>query len=145
MHQSFLRSRVFPSLIELQSATVVEILILAMVLYPETLRAAQNQIDKVVGRDRLPTFQDLDDLSYLHAVAKEILRWRPPAPLCKCYIYSKIYPLDCLLTHLTTALPKRCTQVGMKSCSLTAVSSCGRRITGTMVILFLKVLWINIP
>lgn len=52
-----------------------------MVLYPNVMRKAQNEIDSVVGRDRLPSFSDQDELPYVRAMVKEVLRWRPVAPL----------------------------------------------------------------
>ncbi len=54
---------------------------LAMVLYPEAQKRAQEEIDRVGGRDRLPTFQDEDHLPYVRALVKEIMRWRGVAPL----------------------------------------------------------------
>ncbi|KAL0566381.1 hypothetical protein V5O48_015634 [Marasmius crinis-equi] len=56
-------------------------LIEAMVLYPETQRKAQEEIDKVVGRDRMPTSQDLSILPYVSALVTEVMRWRGVAPL----------------------------------------------------------------
>ena len=53
---------------------------LAMIAFPEVQRRAQAEIDAMVGRDRLPTFADAPRLPYVHAIIKEILRWRPPAP-----------------------------------------------------------------
>ncbi|KAB5580237.1 cytochrome P450 [Coniochaeta sp. 2T2.1] len=38
---------------------------------------AQNLLDEVVGRDRLPTFEDRPRLAYIDAIATEVLRWRP--------------------------------------------------------------------
>jgi cytochrome P450 len=52
-----------------------------MLLYPEVQRKAQDQLDTVVGRDRLPTFEDLDSLPYIQATVKEMLRWQPVTPL----------------------------------------------------------------
>jgi len=52
-----------------------------MCLYPDVMRKAQTQIDQVVGRDRLPTFADFDNLHYIRAIVKEVLRWRPVGPL----------------------------------------------------------------
>ena len=52
-----------------------------MVLYPEVQRRAQEQLDAVVGRDRLPTFEDIEALPYIQAVVKEMLRWHPVTPL----------------------------------------------------------------
>ncbi len=34
---------------------------------------AQSEIDRVVGRDRLPTFQDRDQLPYIGAIVTEVL------------------------------------------------------------------------
>jgi cytochrome P450 len=54
---------------------------LAMVAYPETQARAQAELDAVVGRARPPTFADYPHLPYIRAMVKEILRWRPIAPL----------------------------------------------------------------
>ena len=56
-----------------------------MVMYPEIMLRAQQEIDGVVGRDRLPTFDDSADLPYIAAVIREVLRWRPIAPLGMCF------------------------------------------------------------
>ncbi len=53
-----------------------------MVLYPEVQRKAQAEIDEVVGKGRLPVFSDEEELPYVQAVLKEVLRWHPVAPLC---------------------------------------------------------------
>lgn len=58
---------------------------LAMVLNPEAQRKAQEELDAVVGRDRLPTFDDLDQLVYIRAIVKETLRWHPVGPLGECH------------------------------------------------------------
>ncbi|KAG1825395.1 cytochrome P450 [Suillus variegatus] len=54
---------------------------LAMVLYPDVQRRAQAEIDSVVGRDRLPTFEDRPSLPYIESVFRETLRWQPIGPL----------------------------------------------------------------
>ena len=51
-----------------------------MLLYPSVLRRAQEEIDRVVGSDRLPTFSDRKDLPYINALAKETLRWESVTP-----------------------------------------------------------------
>ena len=51
-----------------------------MIAFPEVQRRAQAEIDAVVGRDRLPTFDDAPRLPYVRAIIKEILRWRPTVP-----------------------------------------------------------------
>ena len=52
-----------------------------MMLYPEVQKRAQDELDAVVGRERLPTFADMPRLPYICAVIKEVIRWRPPTPL----------------------------------------------------------------
>lgn len=52
-----------------------------MALYPEVQRAAHAEIDAVLGDSRLPDFSDEDELPYVNAVLKEVLRWHPVAPL----------------------------------------------------------------
>ncbi len=49
----------------------------AMLLYPETQRLAQDQIDKVVGTDRMPTMEDQSSLPYIRCLMKETLRMTP--------------------------------------------------------------------
>ncbi len=53
----------------------------AMLLFPDAMRKAQKELDAVVGRDRLPSFEDRKNLPYVRAMVKEVLRWRPVGPL----------------------------------------------------------------
>ncbi|KAE9389979.1 cytochrome P450 [Gymnopus androsaceus JB14] len=62
------------------TAAALSVFVLAMILYPDSMRKAQREIDSVVGRGRLPTFADRPHLPYLQAMVKEVLRWRPVAP-----------------------------------------------------------------
>lgn len=55
-----------------------------MILYPEVMKRAQIEIDQVVGRDRLPTFEDAVDLPYVDALICEVLRWCPVTPMGEC-------------------------------------------------------------
>lgn len=52
-----------------------------MLAYPEHQQRAQDELDVVVGRARVPTFADLANLPYTSAMVKEILRWCPMAPM----------------------------------------------------------------
>ncbi|KAE9396859.1 cytochrome P450 1 [Gymnopus androsaceus JB14] len=54
--------------------------ILLMVLHPEAQAKGQEEIDRVIGRDRLPTFDDRHSLPYVEAIYREVLRLNPPAP-----------------------------------------------------------------
>lgn len=53
----------------------------AMVMYPDVQRKAQEELNRVVGPNRLPTFDDRKDLPYINALVKETLRWWPIAPM----------------------------------------------------------------
>jgi len=53
--------------------------ILAAVAFPEKQHRVQEELDNVVGKDRLPSFDDMDYMPYTVAYMKEILRWRPIA------------------------------------------------------------------
>ncbi|KAF9000954.1 cytochrome P450 [Cyathus striatus] len=58
-------------------------LMLAILLHPEAQTRAQEELDHVVGRERLPNFGDYESLIYVQAIVKECIRWRPVAPLGK--------------------------------------------------------------
>ena len=51
-----------------------------MLLSPDVQKKAQGELDSVIGRDRLPTFEDRPGLPYVDAVCKEVLRWHPVLP-----------------------------------------------------------------
>jgi cytochrome P450 len=52
-----------------------------MATHPDVQRTAQQEIDRVVGNDRLPDFADRVSLPYIEAVYHELLRHSPPLPL----------------------------------------------------------------
>ena len=82
-----------------------------MILHPEAQKKAQEEIDRVVGRDRLPSFRDYEHLPYVRAMVKEVMRWRGVAPLGEFLFhtslglgYSLIYQvflIDCARTTIT--------------------------------------------
>ncbi|KAF8472466.1 cytochrome P450 [Kalaharituber pfeilii] len=53
--------------------------ILAMTCFPHVAKKAQEEIDRVVPKNRSPTWEDMAQLPYCNAVIKETLRWRPVA------------------------------------------------------------------
>lgn len=57
--------------------------LLAMLLYPEVQRKAQEEIDRVVGRKRLPDFGDRQKMPYVEGVLLETLRWHHSTPMGK--------------------------------------------------------------
>lgn len=52
-----------------------------MCLHPQAQKRAQDEIDKVIGSDRLPSFADMPNLPYVSACVKETLRYWTVAPL----------------------------------------------------------------
>lgn len=54
---------------------------MAMALNPEVQTRVQDELDKVLGHDYLPTIADKSKLPYVDAVIKEVMRWNPVLPL----------------------------------------------------------------
>ncbi|KAF4890444.1 Cytochrome P450 monooxygenase atE [Colletotrichum fructicola] len=59
------------------TATTINNWTLAMILFPDVMRKGQEELDRVVGSGRLPTWDDEKNLPYIRAMIKETLRWRP--------------------------------------------------------------------
>ncbi|KAI8939724.1 hypothetical protein NX059_003472 [Plenodomus lindquistii] len=55
---------------------------LAMMVFPDVQRKAQEEIDRVIGISRLPRNTDRERLPYLAAVMKETHRWHQVVPMC---------------------------------------------------------------
>lgn len=62
-----------------------------MLNYPHVLAKAREEIDRVVGLDRMPYFDDESKLPYLKVGIDETLRCRPPIPMVRF-----LYPIDFL-------------------------------------------------
>ncbi|KAJ7689239.1 cytochrome P450 [Mycena olivaceomarginata] len=71
------------------TTSALESFFLAMTLYPDVQRKAQEELNRVVGTDRLPSVEDRPNLPYIRAMVWELHRWNPTSPL---------------------AIPHRCTQ-----------------------------------
>ncbi|KAI0278781.1 cytochrome P450 [Russula aff. rugulosa BPL654] len=65
----------------IKTVSSINSLFLALVLFPRVQRRAQAELDAVVGRDRLPTFDDRQHLPYIEAMCKELMRWLMVAPI----------------------------------------------------------------
>ncbi|KAH9851704.1 cytochrome P450 [Lenzites betulinus] len=63
------------------TVSTLEGCLIALALHPEVQKAAQAELDAIVGPDRLPDFDDRDKLVYVNAVLKEALRWHNVLPL----------------------------------------------------------------
>ncbi|KDQ58235.1 hypothetical protein JAAARDRAFT_129298 [Jaapia argillacea MUCL 33604] len=66
--------------VDTTSATL-QSLVLALILNPEVQERVGEELDRVVGSQRSPVWEDEANLPYVQAVIKEILRWRPVAIL----------------------------------------------------------------
>ncbi|KAG8271844.1 hypothetical protein J6590_053759 [Homalodisca vitripennis] len=72
--------------------------------YPEVQLKAQQEVDDVVGRSRLPTLDDRKNLPYLEAIMREVLRRKTLSPLTlphRCtedtYFYGYFIPKDTMV------------------------------------------------
>jgi bacterioferritin (cytochrome b1) len=45
------------------------------------MRRAQEEVDRIIGTERLPTLADRKKLVYINAVVKEVLRWNIVGPV----------------------------------------------------------------
>lgn len=54
---------------------------LAMILFPHVKAKAQQEIDAVVGFERLPTLEDQLQLQYIARLFQEVLRWLLVTPI----------------------------------------------------------------
>lgn len=63
------------------SSSTVEWAIAELIRHPNILAQAQQEIDKVVGQNRLVTEADLTHLKFLQAIVKETFRLHPSTPL----------------------------------------------------------------
>ncbi|KAH7350127.1 cytochrome P450 [Plectosphaerella cucumerina] len=53
----------------------------AALFFPDAFALAREEIDRVVGPDRLPDWQDRPDLPYVEALVQELHRWASVSPL----------------------------------------------------------------
>ncbi|KAF8722917.1 hypothetical protein HU200_022055 [Digitaria exilis] len=63
------------------TSSTVEWALAELIRHPDVLAKAQEELDAVVGRDRLVSESDLPRLTYLTAVIKETFRLHPSTPL----------------------------------------------------------------
>ncbi|KIK24046.1 hypothetical protein PISMIDRAFT_678527 [Pisolithus microcarpus 441] len=63
------------------TASTLKVLVLAMILNPEIQDKVHAELDAIVGKGVLPTFEDRERLPYLQAVLYEVMRWHPALPL----------------------------------------------------------------
>jgi Cytochrome P450 len=74
-------------LLPLEMASLLSCLFLSLVIYPDVQKRAQAELDLVVGRDRLPTFDDRPRLPYIEAICREVTRWQMVTPIGSVFPY----------------------------------------------------------
>ena len=85
-----------------QTTGTLLVFLLAMVLNPEIQAKAQAEIDRVIGKDRLPDFDDRPALPFVDAILRETLRWHPVFPLgTYTYHHYSLALTDCILRYST--------------------------------------------
>jgi hypothetical protein len=104
------------------TAITIETFILFMLSHPHILRRVREEMDAVVGDDRMPNFEDEGKLPYLAPCIMETLRRRPPV------IMGMFFCLHIRRRRLNLLWTQECR----------IVSS---RMIGTMACLFQKVQW----
>ncbi|KAK7687277.1 hypothetical protein QCA50_009782 [Cerrena zonata] len=60
-----------------QTVSTLYTFILSMVLHPDFQKKAQQDIDRMIGQERLPNFSDRSSLPYVDAILNECLRLHP--------------------------------------------------------------------
>ena len=75
---SGLTGNIFGAGSDTSSSTLITF-VLACCAFPETLERAWEELDRVVGPDRSPHFDDQPQLPYVSAFVKEVFRWRSVA------------------------------------------------------------------
>ncbi|OCB89192.1 cytochrome P450 [Sanghuangporus baumii] len=63
--------------------------LLAMVLFPDAMKKGHEELDRVIGKHALPSFEDRPRLPYIEAICKECLRWQAITPLAVPHLAEK--------------------------------------------------------
>ena len=58
----------------MQTTSVLMTFILAMLQHPNAQRKAQAELDRVIGKGRLPDFGDRESFPYVEALINEVMR-----------------------------------------------------------------------
>jgi len=61
--------------------STILIFFLTMVLHPEVQRKAREEIDLVVGKERLLVINERESLPYIRSLVTEVFRWHSSVPL----------------------------------------------------------------
>lgn len=64
----------------MQTTSTLLNFVFLVITHPDVQRKAHEELDKTIGRERLPVPEDKEVLPYISAVIKEVLRWYPTLP-----------------------------------------------------------------
>lgn len=59
----------------MQTWHAVTLFLAAMLLHPNVQKKAQEELDRVIGRDRLPELSDRESLPYVQSIVYETMRY----------------------------------------------------------------------
>ncbi|XP_020236279.1 3,9-dihydroxypterocarpan 6A-monooxygenase [Cajanus cajan] len=62
------------------TAVTLEWSLAELINHPTVMEKARKEIDSIIGKDRIVTELDIENLPYLQAIVKETLRLHPPSP-----------------------------------------------------------------
>lgn len=71
------------------TATTLQWFFKAALMFPDAIKKAQEEIDQVVGHDRLPDWEDQPRLPYITALVNETHRWATATPLAFIHATSE--------------------------------------------------------
>ncbi|KAF9010846.1 cytochrome P450 [Cyathus striatus] len=63
------------------SNAALQTFLMMMIAFPDEMKKVQLEIDSVIGMDRMPVLEDIDELPYVRAAILEALRLRPITPM----------------------------------------------------------------
>jgi cytochrome P450 len=71
-------------------------MLLGVLSNPEVIILAHEELDRVVGNERPPTFDDVAELPYIRSIVKEVMRWRPTNKFGQNHFATQvpIYPVN---------------------------------------------------
>lgn len=87
----------------------------AMMLFPEVQAKARQEIEAHVG-DRMPVYEDLEQIPYVRCLMKEVWRWRPPVALGHPHTTTQE------LTYNGYRIPKVRTTSSVAFCNISCLS-----------------------
>ncbi|UKZ51201.1 hypothetical protein TrVGV298_004957 [Trichoderma virens] len=88
------------------SSSMMNSFIKIMAMHPEVQKKAQQELDRVVGPSRLPTWEDHENLPYIRALIKELHRYSPILSFAAPHASTEeITYKGCTIPNATLILP----------------------------------------